>query len=914
MIFRRNGLKTIATLLTLWLVAASQLAAQPSDAGTFQLLPDFGTLRNGSTPPGSEIEVRAKFEVVPHSHRGQLSITATMARNWHVYSLTQPAGGPLPTQILLQPSEQFRISGGFLPDRPPQVKKVEVFAVPVEEHSDQVTWTAPVEFAANVDPQTVEMRGQLDGLVCSDQGGCVPLSGRPGTMFTATFAGFLESAAAPGGKPDGTAGVAAGSRSGSAAAQPAALAAADANALAERAVGRGTKPDGLHAKLHAVLSSSVVRPGELFQLHITAIPDAGWHIYAYETQKISQYICSTLVHLSEPSTWSMSQARASEPPHVDPPLLAGEPPTEFHERPVTWTFQLQVPADAPSGQYTIKPLIAVQTCATSCDIPTGLAFVGRLQVGDVSNPAPLDMTLSTDAPGYEAIAKLVSAAATPGPLASPGPGRPSAGLENSAPADGTASTGFDPGKLVVQRQSYSLPWILGISLIGGFILNFMPCVLPVIGLKIMSFAEQAGQNRRRVMVLNLWYSLGMLAIFWVLATLASAASLGLASRSLGWGEQFNYDGFNIPLAAIVFVMGLSFLGVWEMPIPGFASSSAANQLATKEGASGAFFKGVITTILATPCSGPALTTALAWSAGKPPVQVYLVFTMIGIGMALPYVLIGAFPHLIRYLPKPGAWMETFKQIMGFVLLGTVVYLMTFIAWPLVLPTWMLLVGLGAGCWWIGRVPYTAEWRKRAQAWSVAALLAVVVGLCAFGDHFNLGGRTWYGLRGTMEARFAKAVDAEVSKQGEKLAAVVAERRSSGESYELPWEPYSFARLSQLTSAGKTVLLDFTANWCLTCKSLEIGVLNTKPVRQKVEQHQVVTLVADWGDRNPQIGDLLEQLGGSRQIPLLAIFPADRPNHPIVLNTYTTGQLLEALDKAGPSRPSGDGGQRIAKSR
>ena len=236
----------------------------------------------------------------------------------------------------------------------------------------------------------------------------------------------------------------------------------------------------------------------------------------------------------------------------------------------------------------------------------------------------------------------------------------------------------------------------------------MPCVLPVIGLKIMSFVQQAGEHRARVFSLNVWYSLGMLSIFWLLATMASAASLGLSDESLGWGEQFNYDRFTIPLLSVVFVMGLSFIGVWEIPIPGFMASGKAGDLAQREGLGGAFFKGVLTTVLATPCSGPGLATALTWSATKPPALVYLVFTAMGLGMAMPYLLIGAFPRLVRFIPKPGAWMETFKQFMGFVLMGTVVYMFTLIDQKYFVPTLALIFALWAACWWIGRTPITAS--------------------------------------------------------------------------------------------------------------------------------------------------------------------------------------------------------------
>ena len=215
--------------------------------------------------------------------------------------------------------------------------------------------------------------------------------------------------------------------------------------------------------------------------------------------------------------------------------------------------------------------------------------------------------------------------------------------------------------------------------VGGLLLNFMPCVLPVIGLKLLSFLEQAGHSRRHALALNIWFSLGLIFVFVVLATLA--VTLGF-----GWGQQFSFNGFNIALAAVVFTMGLSFLGVWDVPIPGFIGRGKAAELGAKEGALGAFAKGVLTTLLATPCSAPFLAPALTWAVIQPPAKTYAVFVAVGLGMASPYLLVGAFPRLIAFLPKPGEWMDTFKQIMGFVLLATVVFILTFLAWPLVVPT------------------------------------------------------------------------------------------------------------------------------------------------------------------------------------------------------------------------------------
>ena len=249
----------------------------------------------------------------------------------------------------------------------------------------------------------------------------------------------------------------------------------------------------------------------------------------------------------------------------------------------------------------------------------------------------------------------------------------------TAKSEGPAAT-FDLQVFLVQMAS---------AFVGGLILNLMPCVLPVISLKILAFVQQAGESRGRVFLLNVWYSLGLLSVFVVLAALAAGVGMATGER-LGWGEQFTDVRFKITMTALVFVMALSFLGVWEIPIPGFVGTGRAGKLQTQEGPSGAFFKGVFTTILATPCSGPFLGPVFGYVLKQPPYMAYCIFGAIGLGMASPYLLIGAFPALIRFLPKPGEWMDTFKQLMGFLLLATVVYLFNTLTSLYVLPTMTLL--------------------------------------------------------------------------------------------------------------------------------------------------------------------------------------------------------------------------------
>lgn len=401
--------------------------------------------------------------------------------------------------------------------------------------------------------------------------------------------------------------------------------------------------------------------------------------------------------------------------------------------------------------------------------------------------------------------------------------------------------------------------------LGGLILNVMPCVLPVMGLKILSFVQQSGHKRGRAFMLNLCYSAGLLSVFMLLALLAVVIHLG-------WGELLGRTWFKITFAIVLFGAALMFMGVWEAPLPAFLGGGTAGKLAAQEGATGAFFKGVLTTFLATPCTAPFLAPALVWAAAQPPWLTYVVFASIGLGMASPYLLIGAFPELVRFLPKPGGWMETFKQFMGFVLMGTVVYLLAVLKPQYVVPTTGLLLGIALACWMVGRIGPEQEFGAKLRTWALAMTIVGVAWILMFPglDERVLGPYHFPGLVAVMDSRDAPADTANPS--------------------------------APRVSGPHTVLVDFTASWCQNCHLFERLVLRTSPVIESLREHGVVALKADWSDADPKVTEMLDVLG-SRQVPVIAIFPARDPNHPIIFRgSYTQQAILDALQKAAePAR-------------
>jgi thiol:disulfide interchange protein len=781
-----------------------------------------------------KLVLSAQLTAEQGSRKGILEVKAVLAPHWHTYAVDQQ-GGPGPSKITVKSADKAEVLSAFRPDREPKVRSVEFFDDPLREHYEQVTWSAPVRLADGVDPEAAQLEVQFDGQICNDDVGCKPIFGK---TIQVAFGGYYEPA-----KPAGE-----------------------------------YRSNRSHATLQGHVEPSVISPGSTVRLVVTAVSDPDWHIYAHAPEDPDEISKPTLIAVAEPASWSVGSTIASSEPTVKA-LIPGDAPVRYHDGSITWTTEIAVPQDVEAGEYELSGIIGYQTCTDrSCDPPAAAKFAVTVTVGDGTSDKQRPLTFEPSR--YAEVARLTADGTTPKPDVAAAP----LDLDNIELAD----SGQDEPPLAL---------VLVFAFVGGFILNFMPCVLPVIGLKIMSFVQQAGESRARVFALNVWYSLGLVSVFMVLATLG-------AVWSFGWGEQFKFDAFNITMAAVVFTMGLSFLGVWEIPIPGFVGSGKASELAEKEGPAGAFSKGIITTILATPCSGPGLATALGYCNGKPAALVYMVFAAMGLGMASPYLVIGANPRLARFIPKPGAWMETFKETMGFVLLGTVIFILTFIDWVNVLPTLALLIGLWGGCWWIGRTPITVGFQAKFRAWAGAAVFATLVGLFAFAEGVDMGGYRIYGLRGIMQHRLTvyvdKKVQTRITGQDAPANSVVSTDQKSHDS-ELAWEPFSQEKLARLTAERRTVLVDFTADWCLTCKTLETTVLNTQEVRRVVEANKVVTLVADWTDGNPEISKMLEALG-SKQVPVIAIFPAGRPNQPLVLRGfYTKKTLIDKLEEAGPSR-------------
>jgi thiol:disulfide interchange protein/DsbC/DsbD-like thiol-disulfide interchange protein len=413
--------------------------------------------------------------------------------------------------------------------------------------------------------------------------------------------------------------------------------------------------------------------------------------------------------------------------------------------------------------------------------------------------------------------------------------------------------------------SGSLARFLLFGFIGGFILNLMPCVLPVISLKIFGFIQHAGQDRRKILRSGLAFVAGIFAWFIGLALLLIA--LKNAGREITWAFQFTNPYFVLWMSAIVLVFALNLFGVFEISLPQFASRGALG-LSAKEGDAGSFFQGVFATVLATPCTAPFLGTALGFAFTQPGWTILLMFVAIAAGMASPYLLLSAQPAWLRLLPKPGPWMERVKHLMGFLLLATLLFLLAVLGaergTEAIIWSSCFLLALSLACWMKGAF-VTPIASTRARFISVVIMLAVVVG------------SGWYFI-GQKFAE-AKVVSSTSVAQGD-------------------WKPFTPQLLESELKQGHAVFVDFTAAWCLTCKFNEANVLEAVAVRDAFQRRGVTKIKADWTNADPEITKILKQFGRPG-VPMYVLYPGNNAEPILFPELLTQSYVLEKLETVSP---------------
>jgi thiol:disulfide interchange protein len=402
---------------------------------------------------------------------------------------------------------------------------------------------------------------------------------------------------------------------------------------------------------------------------------------------------------------------------------------------------------------------------------------------------------------------------------------------------------------------------VGLAFVGGIILNLMPCVFPVLFIKGLSLVEASRHEHSRVRAHGLVYTLGILVSFW--AVVALLLGLRAGGRQLGWGFQFQSPGFIAVMALLLFFLGLSLAGMFEI---GLTVTNTGSSLASRGGYGGSFFTGVLAMVVATPCTAPFMGAAIGFALAQNALVAFAVFTALALGLAAPYVLLTFYPTWMRHLPRPGAWMEVLKQATAAPIFATVIWLVWLFAstagvdaLTALLAAFLLLAIAG---WILGRWPA----RRVPSVFAVSVIvLAIATPLYAL----------W------------KFPAADTTTAGTRT-------HGGGGANQAGWQPYTRAAIEQYRAQGRPVFVDFTAKWCLSCQVNERAVLNRADVRMRLHDSGIVLVRADWTRHDEEIGSALSDLGRSG-VPTYVFYLPGQPAL-ILPEVLTPGVVFSALDQ------------------
>jgi len=419
---------------------------------------------------------------------------------------------------------------------------------------------------------------------------------------------------------------------------------------------------------------------------------------------------------------------------------------------------------------------------------------------------------------------------------------------------GAANTG--------NSSAYSFAVILALAVLGGLILNLMPCVLPVLSIKLLGVVGHGGRDPRDVRLSFVASAAGIIFSFLVLA--ATLIGLKAAGLSIGWGIQFQQPWFLIAMTVVVTLFACNLWGLFEFRLPHWVSD-VGDHAAHSHGLGGHFLTGAFATLLATPCSAPFLGTAVGFALARDPLDIVAVFAALGLGLALPYLLIAALPGLATRLPKPGRWMVVLRRILGFALAATAVWLISVLA-----AQTGTRAAWAVGALMIGAVAAVWLGARSAHPWRVGGLAVAVLAAIAFSVP------SWLGIPADATLR---AIDKDP-----RFAAIL--------------NPFDRDAIPGHVAAGHTVLVDVTADWCITCQINKTFVLASDEILTRLGADNIIVMQADWTLPDDAIADYLASFG-RYGIPFNAVYGPALPNGLALPELLTKSTVLDSLDQAAP---------------
>lgn len=418
------------------------------------------------------------------------------------------------------------------------------------------------------------------------------------------------------------------------------------------------------------------------------------------------------------------------------------------------------------------------------------------------------------------------------------------------------STSVSTGAISTVSGGFSLIEMVGFALLGGLILNVMPCVLPVLGMKLSGVIHAQGLERSKVRLQFIASSAGIITSFWLLA--AFLLILKMSGNAIGWGIQFQSPWFIGLMVAVTALFGANMLGLFEFRL----SANTNTWLASKgdDSYAGHYFQGMFATLLATPCSAPFLGTAVAFALAASALEMILIFTSLALGMALPWLVVATFPGVAAYLPKPGAWMNKVKLLFGAMMLITSVWLLYLLTNHLP-PFWVVVIAVAI------LVALLAKTKRvygdKALVISGGASLILLVGALVGGS-------------------------------------VTAKHWSTPLPEDLAWRPLSDEIITNSVAQGKTVFVNVTADWCVTCKANKIGVILQDPVYSALNHSKVVPVQGDWTHPDGAVTDYL-RANGRFGVPFNIVYGPSAPQGIALPVILTSDMVMSALEQASGER-------------
>ena len=414
---------------------------------------------------------------------------------------------------------------------------------------------------------------------------------------------------------------------------------------------------------------------------------------------------------------------------------------------------------------------------------------------------------------------------------------------------------------VLEKEDGTSVWtVIGLALLGGSILNLMPCVLPVLSIKLLGAVGHGGRDSGPVRLSFVASAAGILTSFLVLAS--ALIGLKAVGATVGWGIQFQSPWFLIAMTILVTLFACNLWGFFEVHLPGWVMDKTENLSPKRSGLTGNFLTGAFATLLATPCSAPFLGTAVGFALARGPVEILVIFFALGVGLAAPYLVVATFPRLVTKLPKPGRWMIVLRRVLGFALAGTGVWLLSVLA---------------------------AE-----VGWKITALVS--------GITFAIGMVLYLLSRGAPKPRTALAsvsflaVLAVLAPQLSTQAAQQTPGVMSDEALDGVWRPFDEKAIPTLVAQGKTVFVDVTAEWCITCKANKRLVLSDSSVVERLKEENVIAMQADWTLPDERISNYLARFG-RYGIPFNAAYGPGAPRGLTLPEILSKGRVLAVLDEA-----------------